>query len=73
MSFYGITDLLALLPAYVALLVPAVQALIDVRVLRRLRVFRVFKLTAYVTEYQSPGRALKSSQLKIMVFCRPFR
>ena len=50
-SFYGVVDLLALLPTYVALLVPEVQALIDVWVLRLLRVFRVFKLTAYVVEY----------------------
>lgn len=68
LSFYGIIDLLALLPTYLALLVPEVHALIDVRVLRLLRVFRVFKLTAYVTEYQSLGRALSASRRKIMVF-----
>lgn len=68
LSFYGVIDLLALLPTYIALLVPEVHALIDVRVLRLLRVFRVFKLTAYVTEYQSLGRALKGSRRKIMVF-----
>jgi voltage-gated potassium channel len=68
LSFYGVIDLLALLPTYIALLVPEVHALIDVRVLRLLRVFRVFKLTAYVSEYQSLGRALKASRRKIMVF-----
>ncbi|MEY3125421.1 MAG: hypothetical protein RLZZ573_1941 [Pseudomonadota bacterium] len=68
LSFYGVIDLLALLPTYIAMLVPEVHALIDVRVLRLLRVFRVFKLTAYVTEYQSLGRALKGSRRKIMVF-----
>jgi len=68
LSFYGVIDLLALLPTYVALLVPEVHALIDVRVLRLLRVFRVFKLTAYVSEYQSLGRALAASRRKIMVF-----
>lgn len=68
LSFYGVIDLLALLPTYVALLVPEVHALIDVRVLRLLRVFRVFKLTAYVTEYQSLGRALAASRRKILVF-----
>jgi len=67
-SFYGIIDLLALLPTYIALLVPEVHALIDVRVLRLLRVFRVFKLTAYVSEYQSLGRALSASRRKILVF-----
>lgn len=68
LSFYGVIDLMALLPTYVALLVPEVHALIDVRVLRLLRVFRIFKLTAYLTEYQSLGRALKASRRKIMVF-----
>ena len=68
LSFYGVIDLLALLPTYVALLVPEVHALIDVRVLRLLRVFRVFKLTAYVAEYQCLGRALAASRRKILVF-----
>ncbi|MEY4099446.1 MAG: hypothetical protein RL300_617, partial [Pseudomonadota bacterium] len=68
MSFYGVVDLLALLPTYLALLVPEVGALIDVRVLRLLRVFRVFKLTAYVSEYQALGQALHASRRKIMVF-----
>ncbi len=67
-SFYGVIDLLALLPTYVALLVPETHALIDVRVLRLLRVFRIFKLTAYVSEYQSLGRALNASRRKILVF-----
>ncbi|OQW89974.1 MAG: ion transporter [Rhodoferax ferrireducens] len=67
-SFYGVIDLLALLPTYLALLVPEVSALIDVRILRLLRVFRVFKLTAYVSEYQAIGLALRASRRKIAVF-----
>lgn len=67
-SFYGVIDLLALLPTYIALLVPEAQALLDVRVLRLLRVFRIFKLTAYVNEYQGLGRALRASGRKILVF-----
>ncbi len=67
-SFYGVIDLLALLPTYLALLVPEAHVLIDVRVLRLLRVFRIFKLTAYMTEYQALGRALASSRRKVMVF-----
>jgi voltage-gated potassium channel len=67
-SFYGVIDLLALLPTYLALLVPEVHALIDVRVLRLLRVFRIFKLTAYLVEFQSLGRALAASRRKILVF-----
>ena len=68
LSFYGVIDLLALLPTYLALLVPEVGALIDVRVLRLLRVFRIFKLTAYVSEYQAIGQALRASRRKIAVF-----
>ncbi|MFZ3141794.1 ion transporter [Polaromonas sp.] len=67
-SFYGVIDLVAVLPTYLALFVPELHAFIDVRVLRLLRVFRVFKLTAYVTEYQSLARALSASRRKIMVF-----
>jgi len=68
LSFYGVIDLLALLPTYLALVLPEVGALIDVRVLRLLRVFRIFKLTAYVSEYQTIGHALRASQRKILVF-----
>ena len=67
-SFFGVIDLLAVLPTYLALFFPGLHALLDVRVLRLLRVFRVFKLTAYVTEYQSLARALAASGRKIMVF-----
>ena len=67
-SFYGVIDLLALLPTYLALLVPEAHALIDVRVLRLLRVFRIFKLTAYMSEYQALGRALRASRRKVLVF-----
>lgn len=68
LSFFGVIDLLALLPTYLALLIPEVQVLIDVRVLRLLRVFRVFKLTAYVAEYQVLSRALRNSRRKVLVF-----
>ena len=68
LSFFGLIDLLALLPTYLAMVMPEVQALIDVRVLRLLRVFRVFKLTAYVVEYQALSRALQSSRRKVLVF-----
>ena len=67
-SFFGIVDLLSVLPTYLALLVPEAQALIDVRILRLLRVFRVLKLAAYVWEYQALGQALVASRRKILVF-----
>lgn len=67
-SFFGIVDLLAVLPTYLALFLPGLHALIDVRILRLLRVFRIFKLTAYVAEYQALGDALAASRRKILVF-----
>ena len=67
-SFFGVIDLLAVLPTYLALFFPELYALIDVRVLRLLRVFRVFKLAAYVDEYQSLAMALAASRRKILVF-----
>jgi voltage-gated potassium channel len=67
-SFFGIIDLLAILPAYVALLVPEMHALIDIRALRLLRLFRLLKLTAYVSEFGALYRALAASRRKIAVF-----
>ena len=67
-SFFGIVDLIAVLPTYLALFVPELHALIDVRILRLLRIFRIFRLTEYVAEYQVMGEALRASRRKIMVF-----
>jgi voltage-gated potassium channel len=67
-SFFGIVDLLSVLPTYLAIFLPATHALIDVRILRLLRVFRIFKLNEYVLEYQMLGEALAASRRKIMVF-----
>ena len=67
-SFFGIVDLLSILPTYVAVLVPDAHLLIDVRILRLLRIFRVLKLSAYLWEYQALGRALHASRRKILVF-----
>lgn len=67
-SFFGVIDLLAAAPTWLAFFFPPLQALIDVRVLRLLRVFRVFKLAAYVDEYSILGRALWSSRRKVLVF-----
>jgi voltage-gated potassium channel len=67
-SFFGVIDLLAVLPTYLALVLPGIHVLVDVRVLRLLRIFRIFKLTAYISEYQLLVRALRASQRKILVF-----
>jgi voltage-gated potassium channel len=67
-SVFGVIDLLALLPTYVAVLVPGVYALVDVRVLRLLRIFRILKLSQYVDEYRALVDALAASRRKIAVF-----
>lgn len=67
-SFFGVIDLLAILPTYLALLMPEVHSLIDVRILRLLRMFRVLKLTQYVAEYTQLRNAISASRRKIMVF-----
>jgi voltage-gated potassium channel len=67
-SFYGIVDLLSILPTYLALIYPELAPLIDVRLLRLLRVFRIFKLTLYVTEYRLLAHAIAASKGRILVF-----
>ena len=67
-SFYGIIDLLSVLPTYLAMVWPESHLLIDVRILRLLRVFRIFRLTEYLTEYAQLARALAASRRKIFVF-----
>lgn len=67
-SFFGIIDLLSILPTYFSLLVPEAGAFLDIRILRLLRIFRIFKLTLYVAEYIRLGQALRASGRKILIF-----
>jgi voltage-gated potassium channel len=67
-SFFGIIDLLAIIPTYLSVLVPGTQYLLAIRLLRTLRVFRVLKLAEYLSEANLLMRALKASQRKITVF-----
>jgi voltage-gated potassium channel len=67
-GFYGVIDLLAVLPSYFSLLMPGTELLLDIRILRLLRVFRIFKLTLYIEEYTRLGEALAASRRKILVF-----
>jgi voltage-gated potassium channel len=67
-SFYGVIDLLSVLPTYLAIFWPEGHLLIDVRILRLLRVFRIFRLTEYMSEFNQLGRALHASRRKILVF-----
>jgi voltage-gated potassium channel len=68
LSFFGIVDLLALLPSYVSLFLPTGRYLLVVRVLRLLRIFRVLKLGKFLSEGAILGQALRASRHKIFVF-----
>ena len=67
-SFFGIVDLVAIVPTYLSLILPGSQYLLVIRVIRVLRVFRVLKLAHYLSEATIILRALKASQRKISVF-----
>ncbi|MCB4205052.1 ion transporter [Deferribacterales bacterium Es71-Z0220] len=67
-SFYGIVDLLAILPTYLELFLAGTHFLLVVRALRLLRVFRILKLTHYVNHGSIIVKALKASRFKIVVF-----
>jgi len=67
-GFFGIVDLLAIAPIYVSLLFGIAHSFTVVRSLRMLRVFRILKLTEYITEADSLRLALQASARKIMIF-----
>jgi len=67
-SFFGVIDLLAVIPTYLSILVPGAQFLLVVRLLRILRVFRVLKLAAYLVEVDLLVMALRDSRRKILIF-----
>jgi voltage-gated potassium channel len=68
LSFYGVVDLLSILPTYIGLFLAGGKVLLVIRVLRLLRVFRVLKLVKYVGESNYLQRALWASRRKIAVF-----
>ena len=68
LSFFGLVDLLSVLPTYVSLIVPGAQVLLSVRILRVLRIFRVLKLANYLTEANTLSQALAASRRKTVVF-----
>jgi voltage-gated potassium channel len=68
LSFYGVVDLLAILPTFLSLFIPGAHSLMAVRILRLVRVFRIFKLAPYVGESRLLVTALKAARPKISVF-----
>ena len=67
-SFFGIVDLVAIVPTYLQIFVVGTQYLAVVRILRLLRMFRVFKMAHHIGEAGVLMSALRASQRKIFVF-----
>lgn len=67
-SFYGMVDLVAVLPTWLALIVPGAQTLVMVRLLRTLRIFRVLRLMEFVGEGRLLVIALQRSSHQIFLF-----
>lgn len=68
LSFFGIVDLLSLLPSYLTYFVPGMHSLMIIRGLRLLRVFRIFKLDGFIDQGNIIIRALHQSRNKIIIF-----
>ncbi len=68
LSFYGIIDLLAVLPTYLSLFLAGSHSLMVIRAVRLLRVFRILKLNRYTAAGQNLAQALRNSREKIFVF-----
>lgn len=67
-SFYGIIDLIAILPMYLSFFIPGSQVLAVVRALRLLRLFRILNLTSFTGQESHLKLAIKASRKKITVF-----
>ncbi len=68
LSFYGIVDLLSILPSYLALFFPGASFTLVIRVLRLFRIFRVLKLIRYLSEGNLLLRAMVQSGRKVFIF-----
>lgn len=67
-SFYGVIDLISVLPSYLAIVLGGAQYFMIIRSLRLLRVFRVLKMVRFIGEANVLGSALRASRHKIAVF-----
>ena len=67
-SFYGIVDLISILPTYLSLIFAGSHFLITIRMLRMLRIFRVLKFAQYLGAANNLAIALRASKRKILVF-----
>ena len=67
-SFFGLIDLLSIIPTYLSIFVSGTQSLLVIRAVRLLRVFRVLKLVRFLGEADVLMTALRASRAKITVF-----
>ena len=67
-SFYGVIDLIAILPSYLAFMFPGSNYLLIVRLIRVMRIFRILKLARYLKDSNLLLRSLLMAQRKILVF-----
>lgn len=67
-SFYGLVDILSILPTYLSVFIAGSHYLLIIRTLRLLRIFRIFKLVRFVGEADILKSALAASVHKIVVF-----
>lgn len=67
-SFFGIIDLISILPTYLSFILGGAQSLMVIRILRLLRVFRIFKLTGLIDQGNHIASALNASRYKISIF-----
>lgn len=67
-SFYGIIDLLAILPSFISLVIPGTQYMIAIRTLRLLRIFSIFQMSNYTIQSRILLQSIVNSRTKIYVF-----
>ena len=68
LSFFGLTDLLAILPGLISILFPGFQYLLVIRVYRIIRILRIFEFLDYLREWTILLKALQANQARIMAF-----
>ena len=67
-SFFGVIDLLAILPPYLAIIFPAARYMLILRAFRFIRVFRIFKLFSFINEGYLLLESIRRSRVKILVY-----
>jgi len=67
-SFWGIIDLVSIVPTFIGIFLSGYQSLVTVRALRLLRIYRILKLSRFTSESQALMHSLKASYYRIMVF-----